>query len=542
MCSASDGRLVVKYVFVTGGVLSSVGKGITTASLGLLLKARGYSVTAVKIDPYINVDAGTMNPYAHGEVFVTEDGGETDLDIGHYERFLNINLSKKNNITTGQVYLSVIEKEREGKYLGQTVQVIPHITDEIKSRIREVGRETGADVVLVEIGGTVGDIEGLPFLEAIRQMRIEEGYENTVFVHVALVPVLRATGEQKTKPLQHSVQELRRIGIQPDIIIARSERPLEPEAKRKIALYSNIPLEAVFSNHDVETIYEVPLILEEQGLGSYVARRLGLEDRKPDLDSWREFVRRLKEASKPVNIAMVGKYTKLRDSYLSIIEALRHAAAALNLKPMLNWYESTLVEEGKVSSQQIVEENDAIVILPGFGRRGAEGKIMVAREAREAGKPTLGICFGMQLMVVEIVRNVAGLSGANSRELDPNTPHPVVDLLPGQRGVKKLGGTMRLGAHPIRVLPGTLVHRLYGRDIVYERHRHRYEVNPRYVDKLVSAGLEVSGYSLDTGSVEFVELRGHRFYVGSQPHPEFKSRPMYPSPLFLGLLRAASSG
>ncbi|AEM38512.1 CTP synthase [Pyrolobus fumarii 1A] len=530
---------MVKYVFVTGGVLSSVGKGITTASIGLLLKSRGYNVTAIKIDPYINVDAGTMNPYAHGEVFVTEDGGETDLDIGHYERFLDVNLSRKNNITTGQVYLSVIEKERRGEYLGQTVQVIPHITDEIKSRIREVARETGADVVLVEIGGTVGDIEGLPFLEAIRQMRIEEGYENTVFVHVALVPVLRTTGEQKTKPLQHSVQELRRIGIQPDIIVARSERPLEPEAKRKIALYSNVPLEAVFSNYDVETIYEVPLILEEQGLGSYLARRLGLEDHKPDLDAWRDFVKRLKESQKPVRIAMVGKYTKLRDSYISIVEALRHAGAALRVKPVLNWYESTLVEQGKIDPRKVIEENDAVVVLPGFGRRGAEGKIMVIREAREAGKPLLGICFGMQLAVIEIARNLAGLEGANSTELDPNTPHPVIDLLPNQRGIERLGGTMRLGAHPIRLVPNTLVYKLYNRDIVYERHRHRYEVNPKYIEKLVSAGMEVSGYSLDTGSVEFIELRDHPFFVGSQPHPEFKSRPMRPSPLFTGLLEAA---
>ena len=533
------GSSVVKYVFVTGGVLSSVGKGITTASIGLLLKARGYSVTAIKIDPYINVDAGTMNPYAHGEVFVTEDGGETDLDLGHYERFLGVNLSKKNNITTGQIYLSVIEKERRGEYLGQTVQVIPHITDEIKSRIREVARETGVDIVLVEIGGTVGDIEGLPFLEAVRQMRIEEGFENTVFVHVALVPVLRTTGEQKTKPLQHSVQELRRIGIQPDVIVARSERPLEPEAKRKIALYSNVPIEAVFSNHDVETIYEVPLVLEEQGLGSYIVRRLGLEDRRPELDAWRDFVKRVKEASRPVRIAMVGKYTRLRDSYLSIIEAVRHAAAALDAKPVLNWYESTLIEQGKLDPKTPVEENDAVIVLPGFGRRGAEGKIAVIREAREAGRPFLGICFGMQLAVVEVARHLAGLEGANSTELDPNTPHPVVDLLPTQRGVEKLGGTMRLGAHPIRLMPGTLLHRLYGRDIVYERHRHRYEVNPRYIDKLVEAGLEVSGYSLDTGSVEFVELRGHPFFVGSQPHPEFKSRPMAPSPIFIGLLEAA---
>ncbi len=529
-----------KYIFVTGGVLSSVGKGITTASIGLLLKARGYSVTAIKIDPYINVDAGTMNPYMHGEVFVTEDGGETDLDLGHYERFLGINLSKKNNITTGQIYLAVIERERRGDYLGQTVQVIPHVTNEIKARIREVAKVYGADIVLIEVGGTVGDIEGLPFLEAIRQMRIEEGYDNTLFIHVALAPVLTTTDELKTKPVQHSVQELRRIGIQPDIVVVRSSRPLDDEARNKIALYANLPPEAVFSNPDVDTVYRVPLVLEKQGLGTYITRRLQLEDRKPDLASWEEFVRRLQEAAKPINIAMVGKYTKLRDSYLSIIEAIKHAAAALKLKPILNWYESTLIERGRLSATKPVEENDAVIVLPGFGSRGAEGKIMVIREAREKKKPFLGICFGMQLAVVEIARNLAGLEDANSTEIDPETPHPVIDLLEEQRYINRLGGTMRLGAYPIKLMRGTLVYNLYGKEIIYERHRHRYEVNPRYPDKLVSAGMEVSGYSLEGGRVEFIELRGHPFFVGTQPHPEFKSRPMEPSPVFLGLLRAAS--
>ncbi len=530
---------MTKYIFITGGVLSSVGKGITTASIGLLLKARGFNVTAIKIDPYINVDAGTMNPYMHGEVFVTEDGGETDLDLGHYERFLDVNLSRKNNITTGQIYLSVIEKERRGDYLGQTVQVIPHITDEIKSRIREVARETGADIVLVEIGGTVGDIEGLPFLEAARQMRIDEGFENTLFIHVALVPVLSTTGEQKTKPVQHSVQELRRIGIQPDAIVARCTRLLEEEARRKIALYANLPVEAVFSNPDVEVIYEVPLVLEKQGLGDFIVRRLGLPNRKPDLSYWEEFVHRLKSASRPVRIAMVGKYTKLRDSYISIIEAIRHASAALNVKPVLNWYESTLIEKGKIDPKRIVEENDAVIVLPGFGVRGAEGKIAAIREAREANKPFLGICFGMQLAVVEIARNVAGLEKANSTEIDPHTPHPVIDLLEEQRHITRKGGTMRLGAYAIKLIRGTLVHKLYGRDIVYERHRHRYEVNPKYLNKLVAAGLEVSGYSLEGGRVEFIELRDHPFFVGTQAHPEFKSRPLKPSPVFLGLIKAA---
>ncbi|MET1101938.1 MAG: CTP synthase [Pyrodictiaceae archaeon] len=530
---------MVKYVFVTGGVLSSVGKGITTASVGMLLKARGYSVTAIKIDPYINVDAGTMNPYMHGEVFVTEDGGETDLDLGHYERFLGVNLSKKNNITTGQVYLSVIEKERRGDYLGQTVQVIPHITNEIKSRIREVAKDSGADIVLVEVGGTVGDIEGLPFLEAIRQMRIEEGYENTFFIHVALAPVLSTTGELKTKPVQHSVQELRRIGIQPDAIVVRSSREVDLEARNKIAMYANLPPSAVFSNPDLETIYEVPLVLEKQGLPSYIIRRLGLRDREPDLSSWIEFVNNLKTSSREIRIAMVGKYTKLKDSYLSIIEAVRHASAALRVKPILNWYESTLIEKGKLDPELIIEENDAVIVLPGFGRRGAEGKIAAIRLARENKKPFLGICFGMQLAIVEIARNLAGLEGANSTELDPSTPHPVIDLLEGQKNIEKLGGTMRLGAYPIRLVRGTLVYKLYGKDIVYERHRHRYEVNPKYLDTLEAVGVRFSGYSLGDNRIEFIELKNHPYFIGSQPHPEFKSRPMMPSPLFKGLLESA---
>jgi len=531
---------MAKYVFVTGGVLSSVGKGITTASIGLLLKARGYTVTAIKIDPYLNVDAGTMNPYMHGEVFVTEDGGETDLDLGHYERFLDINLSKKNNITAGQVYLAVIQRERRGDYLGQTVQVIPHITDEIKSRIREVAKSSDADVVLVEIGGTVGDIEGLPFLEAIRQMRLEEGFNNTMFVHVALAPVLSTTGEQKTKPVQHSVQELRRIGIQPDAIIARSPRPLEPEARRKIALYANLPPSAVFSSPDVEVIYEVPMVLESQGLGSFVAKRLGLEDREPDLSRWEEFVEKVKSATKEIRIAMVGKYTKLKDSYISIIEAIRHAGAHLHVKPVLNWYESTSIEKGELSPNKPVEENDAVIVLPGFGQRGAEGKIKVIERVIDEDKPFLGICFGMQLAVVAIARHLAGLRNANSTEIDPNTPYPVIDLLEEQRHLDRLGGTMRLGASPIVLINNTLVYKIYGgAEIVYERHRHRYEVNPKFLDRLVSAGMIVSGYSLDKGLVEFIELKDHKFFVGSQPHPEFHSRPMKPAPLFVALLRAA---
>ncbi len=538
-CEKFGRVMLTKYVFITGGVLSGVGKGITTASIGLLLKARGYNVTAIKIDPYLNVDAGTMNPFMHGEVFVTEDGGETDLDLGHYERFLDINLSKRNNITTGQIYLSVIEKERKGEYLGQTVQVIPHITNAIKERIREVARETSADIVLVEIGGTVGDIEGLPFLEAIRQLRMEEGFKNTVFVHVALVPILSTTGEQKTKPVQHSVQELRRIGIQPDIIIARSTRPLEEEARRKIALYANLPPEAVFSSYDVDVIYEVPLILEKSGLGRYLIKRLELQEHTCNLDHWISFVERLKKPQREIKIAMVGKYTKLKDSYISIIEAIKHATAEYRLKPILNWYESTLIEKDKLNSRSIVEENEAVIVLPGFGRRGAEGKIEVIRHVIDQGKPFLGICFGLQLAVVAIARFLAGLERANSTEIDPHTPFPVIDLLEEQKRIDKLGGTMRLGSYAIQLKKGTTTYRVYGgSEIVYERHRHRYEVNPKYLDKLEAAGMTVSGVSLEGKRVEFIELRGYKYFIGSQPHPEFKSRPMKPAPLFRGLLGA----
>ncbi len=532
--------MVTKYIFVTGGVLSSVGKGVTTASLGMLLKSIGYSVTAIKIDPYINVDAGTMNPYMHGEVFVTEDGGETDLDLGHYERFLDVNLSKYNNITTGQIYYSVIMKERRGDYLGQCVQIIPHITDEIKMRIRDVAKRSGADIVLIEIGGTVGDIEGLPFLEAVRQMRLEEGFENTMFIHVALVPYLKATGELKTKPLQHSVQELRRIGIQPDAIVARSDRPLTPEARRKIALYGNVPINAIFSNYDVDTVYEVPLILHRQGMTRYVANRLGLEYREPDLSKWEEFVRKIKSSNKAVTIAMIGKYTALKDSYMSIVEALKHAAAYHGVRPVMKWIESTDIERGVLNPREVLRDVHGTVILPGFGKRGAEGKIKAIKEARERNIPTLGICFGLQLMVVEFARNVLGLEGANSTEIDPSTPHPVVDLMEEQKKVKGLGGTMRLGAHPIILVKGTRVHKIYGEvDVVYERHRHRYEINPKYVDLLESSGFIVSGWSLEEFP-EYMELKQHKFFIGTQAHPEFKSRPLRPSPIFLAFIEATT--
>lgn len=531
---------MVKYVFVTGGVLSSVGKGIVSASTGLLLKSMGYNVGIMKIDPYINVDAGTMNPYMHGEVFVTEDGGETDLDLGHYERFLDVNLTRDHNLTTGKVFYRVIEKERRGDYLGQTVQIIPHVTNEIKDHIRSVARSTGVDVMIVEIGGTVGDIEGQPFLEAARQMRLEEGPGNTFFVHVALAPTLSATGEQKTKPVQHSVQELRRIGIQPNAIVVRTQRPLEREAAAKIALHATLPERAVFSDHDVEYIYEVPLVLAEQGYHHYVAEGLGLESREPDLSRWVEFVDKLKKASREVTIAMIGKYTKLKDSYISIVEALRHASAHLGARTRLTWIEATDIEAGKVSVEDSLRGVDGAVVLPGFGRRGAEGKIKAIQYLRENRIPTLGICFGMQLSVVEYARNVVGLERANSTEVDPNTPHPVVDLLPNQRNTERLGGTMRLGASAVRLVRGTKAYKLYGSEVVYERHRHRYEVNERYVDKLEAAGLVISGWSPE-GLVEVIELResDHPFFLATQPHPEYKSRPLRPSPPYVGLIEAA---
>ncbi len=527
-----------KLIFVTGGVLSGLGKGVVTASIGLLLKASGLSVTAIKIDPYVNVDAGTMNPYMHGEVFVTEDGGETDLDLGHYERFLNVNLSKKNNITTGKVYSRVIAKERRGDYLGQTVQIIPHVTDEIKSEILEVIKEQGSDVAIVEIGGTVGDIEGLPFLEAARQMRLELGSSNTMFIHVVLVPKLTTTGELKTKPAQHSIQELRRIGIQPDALIARSPEPLDSEARRKLSLFGNVPQHAIFSDPDVPSVYEVPLILEKQSLLKVISEKLGLRLGAPDLTTWEAFVRRLKESLTLVKVGMIGKYTKLRDSYLSIIEAVKHAAAHLGVKAMFRWFEATDIEGGRISAEDIPERVDCGIILPGFGRRGLEGKIEAVRVMREAGVPTLGICFGLQVMIIEFSRNVLGLAEANSTEVDPSTPHPVVDLLEVQRGVRVLGGTMRLGARPIRLVKGTLARRIYGKDVVFERHRHRYKVSERYLDRFESSGFIVSGTS-DDCRAEIMELRGSRFFIGTQAHPEFKSRPLNPSPIFVGLIKAA---
>ncbi|MCD6324165.1 MAG: CTP synthase [Desulfurococcales archaeon] len=527
-----------KYIFVTGGVLSGLGKGVTSASIGLLLKSSGYSVTAIKIDPYVNVDAGTMNPYMHGEVFVTEDGGETDLDIGHYERFLGINLSKRNNITTGKIYLTVIQKERKGDYLGQTVQIIPHVTDEIKQEIKEISLEQGADVTIVEIGGTVGDIESLPFLEAARQLFLEEGTENVMFVHVVLVPKLSVTGELKTKPAQHSIQELRRIGIQPDLIVARATVPLDREAKRKLSLHGSLPEEAILSNPDVRTVYEVPIILNNQGILNIISRKLNLPVRNFDLTPWEDFVKKFLNSSRPIKIGMIGKYTKLRDSYISIVEAVRHAATHHLLKPEFLWYESTDIEEERINPDEIINSVDGAIILPGFGKRGVEGKIMAIRALREAKKPVLGICFGLQLMVVEFARNVLGLRDAHSTEVNPSTPHPVVDLLSMQKGVVFKGGTMRLGALPIKLVRGTKAYEIYGgRETVFERHRHRYQVNPKYLSRFESAGMISSGFSPE-GFPEIMELKGNSFYLGTQAHPEFKSRPLNPAPIFEAFIRA----
>lgn len=540
--SADAGPRPRKYVFITGGVVSSLGKGILTSSLGALLRARGYRVTAIKIDPYVNVDAGTMRPYEHGEVFVTADGAETDLDIGHYERFLDMDLSRGNNLTTGQVYLSVIQKERRGEYLSQTVQVIPHITDEIKERIRKVAEEQKAEIVVVEVGGTVGDIESLPFLEAIRQFRFDEGEGNTLYLHLTLVPYLETSEEFKTKPTQHSVATLRGVGIQPDILVLRSARPVPEEVRRKVALFTNVRPGHVFSSPTVEHLYEVPLLLEEQGLGRAVERALGLRAVIPNLSFWQEAVRVLKHPERTVKIAIAGKYVKMPDAYLSLLEALRHAGIKNRARVEVKWVDAESLGGGGPGRG-----------LPGrlrhpgpggFGVRGIEGKVRAAQYARERKIPYLGICLGLQIAVIEFARNVAGLKGANSTEFDPHTPHPVIDLMPEQLEVEGLGGTMRLGDWPMRIKPGTLLHRLYGKEEVLERHRHRYEVNPLYVDGLERAGLVVSATTpgmrgRGAGLVEAIELKDHPFFLGLQSHPEFKSRPMRPSPPFVGFVEAA---
>ena len=535
-----------KYIFVTGGVVSSLGKGIATSSIGALLRARGYRVTAVKIDPYINVDAGTMRPYEHGEVFVTVDGAETDLDIGTYERFLDIDLARGNNLTTGQVYKSVIEKERRGEYLSQTVQVIPHVTDEIKNRIRGAGDAANAELVLVEVGGTVGDIESLPFLEAIRQMRFEEGYDNTLYVHVTLLPYLGTSEEFKTKPTQHSVATLRGVGIQPDGLIIRSKSQTPAEIRNKIALFTNVEARNVFNSHDADFVYAVPEILEQQGIGRFIERRLHLEKVTPELRAWQEAVRILRKPEHEVSIGIVGKYVAMPDAYLSLMEALRHAGIANNAQVKLEWVNAEEIVEGEVER---LKDFDAILVPGGFGVRGIEGKVRAARYARENNVPYLGICLGMQVAVIEYARHVAGLEGANSTEFDPYTPFPVIDLMPEQLEVEDMGGTMRLGDWPMRIFEGTKLEQLYkpnsnNGNIVQERHRHRYEVNPSYVDALKTAGMTVSGVTpgmagRGEGLVEAIELEGHCFFVGLQSHPEFTSRLMRPSPPFRGFIEAA---
>jgi CTP synthase len=530
------GEQVVKYVFVTGGVLSSVGKGILTSSIGKILQARGLKVNVIKIDPYVNVDAGTMNPYMHGEVYVTDDGGETDLDLGWYERFLDLNLKMENNITTGLVYRAVIEKERRGDFLGRCVQIVPHVTNEIKHRIRGVAKDSGADVVLTEVGGTVGDIEGLPFLEAIRQMRLEEGYENTLYVHVALVPILDVTGEMKTKPLQHSVNELRRIGIQPDTIVARSPEMIDSEALGKIALFGTIPENAVFCSYNVPSIYQVPLILDEQGMSDFICKRLGFSERSQDFKDWRSFVDAVLKPEHEVKIALVGKYANLADSYVSMSEAMKHAGAACKSRVRVNYIEAEKLEQNP-DCAKMFEGVDGIFVPYGFGPRGTEGKITAIRFARENDVPFLGICYGFQLAVIEFARDVCGLTDANSTEINPSSTHPVIDLMPEQRGIELKGATMRLGAHKIVVEPSTLAHCLYNSE-VYERHRHRFEVNLDYSEALRKNGLVFSGKSTDARRMEILELPDHFFFFASQFHGEFKSRPGRPDPEYYGFVKA----
>ncbi len=529
--------MVTKYIFVTGGVVSSVGKGITSASIGRLLKNRGFDVTIVKVDPYVNVDAGTMNPFQHGEVFVTEDGAETDLDLGHYERFVDVDLNRLSSITTGSVYGAVIQKERRGDYLGACVQVVPHITDEIKEQICRAARNSGAQVVIVEIGGTVGDIEGLPFLEAIRQFKKDVGPENVLYVHVTLIPHLGPSNELKTKPTQHSVIKLREIGIQPDLIVCRSSQPLSEEMREKISLFCDVDKEAVIESLDAETIYEIPLLLEEKGVAEQVMKRLGLENGKPDLTAWRKMVERIKHPTYSVKVAIVGKYTHLKAAYESVIEAITHGGIANDARVDLLWVESSDIHEGNVA--HLLGEADALVVPGGFGERGVEGKITAIRYARENHLPFLGLCYGLQMAVIEYARNVCGLQGANTTEVDPHTPYPVIHLLPDQEGIDRKGGTMRLGVYPCRIHEGTLAARLYGDKLAYERHRHRYEVNNEFRPILQRHGLVFSGTSPDGQLVEMIELPGHPYFIASQFHPEFKSRPNRPHPLFRGLISAA---
>ncbi len=527
-----------KYIFVTGGVVSSLGKGITAASLGRLLKSRGLSVTMQKCDPYINVDPGTMSPYQHGEVYVTDDGAETDLDLGHYERFIDVSLTKNSDITTGEIYWTVINKERQGKYHGKTVQVIPHITNEIKERIIRVGEESKADVVITEIGGTVGDIEGLPFLEAIRQMKTDVGRDNVLYIHVTLVPYISTAGELKTKPTQHSVKELRSIGIQPDIIVCRSEYAIPKDLKEKIALFCNVEPECVIQNYDAETIYEVPLILKDEGLDEIVAKKLGVDGRKAQLSEWVEIVQRIKNPLKQVNIALVGKYVELHDAYLSVVEALCHGGAANNAKVNIKWVHSEELEQESKELSSVFCDIDGIIVPGGFGERGIEGMIKTVEYARENKIPFFGIGIGMQCAIIEFARNVCGLKDAHSTEINPETPHAVIDFPPEEKALN-VKGAMRLGSYPCRVAENTIAMAAYGKELISERHRHRYEFNNDYRKVVTNFGLVLSGISPDDKFVEIIELKEHPWFLGTQFHPEFKSRPNKPHPLFTNFIKAA---
>ncbi len=532
---------MAKYIFVTGGVVSSLGKGITAASLGRLLKSRGLKVTIQKFDPYINVDPGTMSPYQHGEVFVTEDGGETDLDLGHYERFIDINLSKSSNVTAGKIYLSVINKERKGDYLGSTVQVIPHITNEIKERIYRVGKEDNADVVITEIGGTVGDIESLPFLEAIRQVKKEVGKNDVLYIHVTLVPYIAAAGELKTKPTQHSAKELRGIGINPDIIVCRTEQELSPEMREKLALFCDVDLNAVIQNKTAQSIYQVPLMLEKEGLDNIVLDKLNLDAGEKDMVEWKKMVDKILCPSQTVTIAIVGKYVALQDAYMSVTESLRHAGIYNDSAIQVKWVNAEEIEPELICLNDYFRDVDGILVPGGFGDRGIEGKIRAIRYARENKIPYFGLCLGMQCAVIEYARNVCGLEGAHSTEFNPESPNPVIDLMPEQVEVENKGGTMRLGVYPCKVMEGTLTYNAYRDEIIYERHRHRFEFNNAFRDKLIESGLVIGGTLPNGRLVEIIELNkaDHPWFVGTQFHPEFKSRPTNPHPLFRDFVASA---
>lgn len=528
---------MTKYIFVTGGVVSSLGKGIVAASLGRLLKNRGLNVTIQKFDPYINVDPGTMSPYQHGEVFVTDDGAETDLDLGHYERFIDINLNKFSNVTTGKIYSTVLKKERRGDYLGGTVQVIPHITNELKDRVYRAGKETNADVVITEIGGTVGDIESLPFLEAIRQMKSDIGRENVMYIHCTLVPYIKAAGELKTKPTQHSVKELRSLGIQPNIIVVRTEMPISQDMKDKIALFCDIDTKAVIECEDADNLYSIPLELQKQGLDKLVCEHMQLACKEAEMSEWKELVNKVSNLSQTITIGLVGKYVELPDAYISVVESLRHAGYAFDTDVKVKWINAEEVTESNIG--ELTSGTDGIIVPGGFGDRGVEGKIVATKYARENNIPFLGICLGMQVASIEYARNVLGLKGAHSAEIDPSTQYPIIDLLPEQKDVEDLGGTLRLGLYPCKLEEGTKAFEVYQDEVVYERHRHRYEFNNEFRQQMEDQGFVFSGTSPDGRLVEIIELKDHPWFVASQFHPEFKSRPTRPQPLFKGFIGAA---